>query len=108
MAPHPQITYDEETNELTQLKYRYGLFVSVYVENARSTAAVTMAISQSTGGNWNIKVTHIECTSHSRAPADCNAYYTGLSGSMTSYNWPNVQLKSTTTTHCIRPEAGKI
>jgi len=78
----------------------------VYVENGRSTSATTFAFTQSTAGTWNIKVSQIECTSHAKAPIDCNQYLTGVSGTITSYNWPQFQLQSTNVLYCIRREDG--
>ena len=80
---------------------------SVYVENGRSSAASTFSFNQATAGVWNIKVSQIECSSHSKAPADCDQYLTGVSGIATSYNWPNTQLQSTAYVYCFRREQGK-
>jgi hypothetical protein len=78
----------------------------IYVENARSTSATTLQFTIATGGTWKIKVAQIECYSTSRAYPDCDQFLTGASGTVQSYNWPNVQLKNKDATICIRREAG--
>jgi hypothetical protein len=80
----------------------------VYVENGRSTTATTFTFTtaSTSGISWRAKVTQIECSSLARGPPDCNQYYTGVSGYVTSYNWPNIQLVSKTHNICIRRELG--
>ena len=51
--------------------------------------------------------TDVDHPSLARGPPDCNQYYTGVSGYVTSYNWPNIQLVSKTHNICIRRELGK-
>merc|ERR1712083_205870 len=66
-----------------------------------------MGTTASTSGiTWKAKVTQIECYSLSRADPDCNQWITGVSGTVTSYNWPSIQLKSKAHNMCIRREAG--
>jgi len=78
----------------------------IYVENARSTSATTLTFTIATGGTWKIKVSQIECYSTSRAYPDCDQFMTGISGTVASYNWPNVQLRNTDWNICIRREEG--
>jgi len=78
----------------------------IYVENARSTTATTLSFTIATGGTWKIKIAQIECSSTSRAYPDCDQFITGVTGTVSSYNWANVQLKNKFYTHCIRKEAG--
>ena len=59
-----------------------------------------------TGGTWKVKVSQIECASPSRANPDCDQWITGISGQVSSFNWPNVQLKAKDYTYCIRREVG--
>ena len=59
-----------------------------------------------TGGTWKIKVSQIECSSYARAYLDCDQFITGVSGTISSYNWPNVQLRAKDYQHCIRREQG--
>ena len=81
-------------------------FISVYFENARSTTTSTVAFTIVTGGTWKIKITQIECSSYSRAYPDCDQYVTGATGTISSYNWANVQLRAKDYQHCIRREEG--
>ena len=53
-------------------------------------------------------MSQIECSSLARGDPDCNQYITGQSGTVTSYNWPNIQLRSKTHNICIRRELGEI
>merc|ERR1719464_1359101 len=80
----------------------------VYVEQGRSTTATTLTFTtaSTSGITWKTKVTQIECSSLARADPDCNQWFTGASGSVTSYNWPSIQLISKTHNMCIRREAG--
>ena len=59
-----------------------------------------------TGGTWKIKVAQIECSSLARAYPDCDQFVTGASGTISSYNWPTVQLRAKDYQHCIRREQG--
>ena len=81
-------------------------FIPVYLENARSTTATTLAFTIVTGGTWKIKVAQIECSSLARAYPDCDQFVTGASGTISSYNWANVQLRAKDYQHCIRREQG--
>lgn len=78
----------------------------LYLENARSTSTSTLTFTIATGGTWKVKVSQIECSSTSRANPDCDQWITGISGQVSSYNWPNVQLKGKDYTYCIRRESG--
>merc|ERR1712223_1725410 len=78
----------------------------IYIENARSTTASTLAFTIVTGGTWKIKVSQIECSNLARAYPDCDQYVTGPTGTISSYNWPNVQLRAKDYQHCIRREQG--
>ena len=52
-------------------------------------------------------MSQIECSSLARGDPDCNQYITGQSGTVTSYNWPNIQLDEKTHNICIRRELGE-
>ena len=80
----------------------------VYVETARSSSPSTLSFTIATGGTWRIKVSQIECSNLSRAPTDCDQFFTGNSGQFSSYNFGNVQLQSTDNTACIRREEGNV
>ena len=41
-----------------------------------------------------------------RAPTDCVQYYTGTSGTIISYNWPNSIIDNLDYTSCVRQEQG--
>ena len=100
-----------QTREIDDLFYFiynfFDPFYLVYAEQARSTTSTTLAFTIGSGGTWKIKVTQIECSNWNRPPPDCEQWITGKSGSVTSYNWANVQLRNTDFTHCIRREQGK-
>merc|ERR1719278_1566463 len=80
----------------------------VYVEQGRSTTATTLTFTtaSTSGITWKARVSQIECSSLARGPPDCNQYYTGQSGTVTSYNWPTIMLSSKTANICIRRELG--
>merc|ERR1712241_845325 len=78
----------------------------IYVENARYTTTSTLTFTIVTGGTWKIKISQIECSSTSRAYPDCDQYVTGATGTISSYNWANVQLQAKDYQHCIRREEG--
>merc|ERR1719350_2491899 len=80
----------------------------VYVEQGRSTTATTLTFTtaSTSGITWKARVSQIECASVARADPDCNQWITGHSGTVTSYNWPSIQLISKTHNICIRREAG--
>ena len=86
--------------------HTYFEYFSVYLETARSTTASTLTFTIATGGTWKIKVSQIECSSTSRGYPDCDQFFTGISGQVASFNWPNVQLQSKDYTYCIRREQG--
>merc|ERR1711956_113865 len=80
----------------------------VYFEQGRSTTSTTLTFTtaSTSGITWKAKVTQIECSSLARADPDCNQWFTGISGTVQSYNWPTIQLTSKTHNICIRREAG--
>jgi len=80
----------------------------VYIEQGRSTTATTLKFATGTagGGSWKMKVSQIECHSLARANPDCNQWFTGISGVVQSYNWPNVMLQARHFNTCIRREKG--
>jgi len=80
----------------------------VYVESGRVTTAtdLTFNIQQTAGVKWKTKITQIECSNLARAPEGCNQYFTGVSGTFQSYNYPTLQLTNRIYSYCIRREAG--
>merc|ERR1712018_217856 len=79
----------------------------IYIENARYTTTTTLTFTIVTGGTWKIKISQIECSSTARAYPDCDQYVTGVTGTISSYNWAgSVQLRAKDYQHCIRREAG--
>ena len=57
---------------------------------------------------WSIRVTQIPCYTKYQADAGCSQYFTGLTGTVYSFNWNSVtnpQLLAGTYTVCIRREA---
>ena len=81
----------------------------MYVETGRQTSGQALkftTVTASTVAQWRIKVSQIECHSISKAPNDCLQYYTGVSGSITSFNYPTILLEDMIYTICIRQEHG--
>jgi len=82
----------------------------MYVETGRSTTATSITLATITGStsqSWNIKVSQIECDSLTRAPDGCTQYFTGNTGTITSYAFPSsVELRSQEMSACIRAEEG--
>jgi len=83
----------------------------LYTETGRVTSGqtLTFTIKATTGsGKWKILVRQIECSATWKAPSDCSQYYTGTSGTLTSFNFGtgNTQLQSQDMTLCIRREQG--
>jgi len=78
----------------------------IYVEQGRSTTATTLTFTIATGGTWKMKVTQIECYNLARANPDCNQWFTGLSGTFFSYNWPTLPLQAKSHNFCFRQELG--
>ena len=87
----------------------HSLVSLVYVEQGRSTSSTTLTFTtaSTSGITWRAKVSQIECSSLARGDPDCNQFMTGQSGTVTSYNWPTIQLDSKTHNICIRRELGK-
>jgi len=82
----------------------------MYMETGRKTSSqkvsITIAATGSTVATWRIKVQQIPCYSTAKADADCFQYLTGVSGSITSLNYPNVALTQIAYTTCVRREHG--
>ncbi|TRY75398.1 hypothetical protein TCAL_15628, partial [Tigriopus californicus] len=79
----------------------------MYFESGRSgNVAGQIDIFQGTGTGerrYNIKVTYIHCSSTYRAPSGCTQYFTGLAGTITSYNFAGGQiLENQHYGNCIR------
>ncbi|XP_059099287.1 uncharacterized protein LOC131893312 [Tigriopus californicus] len=56
---------------------------------------------------YNVKVTYIHCNSKVRAPSGCTQYFTGCTGTITSYNFPGGQLLGDQVYgNCIRQNEG--
>ena len=87
------------------------MFYLVYVETGnQGTTGATLAIALGTatvGGSHKIKVSFIECSSRSKAPTGCVQYFTGTSGSVSSYNHLGGNLLSNQWySVCFRQELG--
>ncbi|KAJ3636082.1 hypothetical protein MTP99_008921 [Tenebrio molitor] len=62
----------------------------VYVDfNGNSTIQINVMTSStdSIGRNWNFLITQIACDCPTRAPIGCLMYYTGLTGTVNSFNY---------------------
>jgi hypothetical protein len=82
----------------------------MYVETGRSATPTTINVATGAGTTisrrWKIKVSQIECSSTSAAPTDCTQYFTGTSGTFTSYNFPDRMLENQQFSTCVRPASG--
>lgn len=81
----------------------------MYLEtgNTGSAGDVTLTFGTGTGTRtYKIKVTYIECSNRSKAPEGCVQYFTGTSGTITSYNYPQQLLAGQQYASCIRQESG--
>merc|ERR1712223_534633 len=85
----------------------------LYIHNdgadTAATITITLGSSVATGRKWKIKVTIIECDCPSLAPAGCLQYYTGATGTITSFNGgstTNQMIQTQEYSACIRTEAG--
>jgi len=59
-----------------------------------------------TAKQWNILTRQISCTAKWKAPPDCVQYFTGVTGSIKSYNFGNQILQTQEYSNCIRQEKG--
>merc|ERR1711963_804962 len=55
---------------------------------------------------WRVKVSQMACYDAWKAPAGCYQYYTGVSGSLKSFNYPTVIIDEVIYTLCVRQEVG--
>lgn len=86
----------------------------MYIETSRSTTATTLTFAfttadTSTSRQWNIRVDQIECGSVMQAPSGCSQWFTGVSGTITSYNWrtsSQQELRNQRMSACIRRGPG--
>jgi len=83
----------------------------MYVEfGATSTDTISITntyASTTTAKTFNILARQISCTSSYKAPTDCVQYFTGISGSVKSYNYAGAQLLAGQRyNNCIRTEKG--
>jgi len=82
----------------------------IYLETGRSTSSQTLKFTvKATTGSVTLKakVSQIECDSMYKAPSDCYQYYTGTSGTITSFNWGSGdQIQSMSYTACIKRMPG--
>lgn len=83
----------------------------MYFESGRtSSLAGKIDILQGTGTGerrYNIKVSYIHCNSKVRAPSGCTQFFTGLTGTITSYNFAGNQLlENQLYSNCIRQNEG--
>lgn len=71
---------------------------------------IDIGASSAAGRKWNIRVTQIECDSPGRPPStECLQYYTGVSGTLQSWNYDDsTDIHTTGMTYaiCLRREKG--
>jgi len=81
----------------------------IYVEQGTSTTATSLAFtlgSSTKGFTYKIKISQIECSNLSLPPTDCAQYFTGVSGTFKSYNYPTSMLALADYGTCFRKERG--
>ncbi|XP_077493158.1 uncharacterized protein LOC144104174 [Amblyomma americanum] len=88
----------------------------LYIDVDMSPGPVTLYVESNGTRNsrWNIKISQIKCDSPTRAPSNCLQYYTGTSGSFSSFDYAESQeipprrgyLNNLDYTVCFRKEAG--
>merc|ERR1712087_573753 len=80
----------------------------MYVDIGPDTAAVKFTYGDIVAKkNWNILLTQIECDAPWRAPGDCLQWFTGTSGTITSFAYQTqLLIKDHTYNSCIRTEVG--
>jgi len=71
-------------------------------------ATISFTLGDSTSNQYKVKVTQYSCSSDCIASREgCFQYYTGVSGTIKSFNFANLaQLSTLDYKACIRPEAG--
>ncbi|XP_023321599.1 uncharacterized protein LOC111696274 [Eurytemora carolleeae] len=82
----------------------------MYVETGATdgdTVSLAFLVTGTSNDQWNVKVSQIPCSASYRAPSNCVKYFTGSSGTVTSYGFPgDTQLTSQNYESCIRQEKG--
>jgi len=61
----------------------------MYIDSGTAATAATLTFTTATAntGTWRVKVSQIACSSENKAPAGCLQYYTGVTGTIKSFNW---------------------
>jgi len=71
------------------------------------TLELSISLVGTTNRYWSIQVTQISCKSPWRAPVDCLQWYTGITGTIKSFNFASGQVLSSQNYRiCIRQELG--
>lgn len=81
----------------------------MYMETGGTGSAGSLALTFGatvTTRTYKIKVSYIECSNRLKAPEGCVQYYTGVSGTFTSFNYPNQMLGAQQYATCFRQEKG--
>merc|ERR1719273_701551 len=81
----------------------------IYVEQGTSATATSLGFtlgSKTTGFTYKIKVSQIECSNLNLPPHDCAQYFTGVSGTFKSFNYPTSMLALADYGVCFRKERG--
>merc|ERR1711953_628549 len=88
----------------------------IYLDYGDSASSITLKFNlnavltdDSSGRQWEIKVTQVECWNPNSPPNGCLQYSTGLTGRFTTFNFQDsdsIHLKDQQYSHCIRQECG--
>lgn len=91
----------------------HHLYIDAGISTINVAATVTFSIGKAATQYWRVKVSQIECSSRSRAPAGCLQYFMGTRNTVTSFNWdgmatctPTCELANQDYTVCFRREKG--
>merc|ERR1711981_72342 len=82
----------------------YHMYAEVGAESADSVT-LTATFADAAAKGWNILARQIACDAAWKAPTDCTQYFTGITGTVKSYNFGQI-LQSMDYDNCIRTEKG--
>lgn len=92
------------------------IYIDAGAELTTTAATLTFTTATANSGTWRVKVSQIACSSENKAPAGCLQYYTGVTGTIKSFNWVDgsgacaatggCHLQSQDYVACVRKEKG--
>ena len=86
------------------------MYVDMGMDETATSEIIFQLTDQLQNRYWEILVTQLGCTDDSLAPRQCLQYFTGISGTLASFNWFNLEapyhLANQEYSICIRQEMG--